>query len=85
MWLPLSSRARARARTHTHMHMHTHTHQLTPGCGQTYDRQDFIANGINHVDLYFDDCTVPPPDIVNTAPCPRRVCVNRGASSQLML
>ena len=30
----------------------------------TYDAQDFTANGINHAELYFDDCTVPPSDIV---------------------
>ncbi len=35
---------------------------------ETYDRQDFITNGINHVDLYFDDCTVPPPEIVFPPP-----------------
>eukprot|EP00960_Hanusia_phi_P026137 746087-Hanusia_phi.AAC.10 len=29
-----------------------------------YDRNVFKTNGIEHVDLYFDDCTVPPPQIV---------------------
>ncbi|EKX53735.1 hypothetical protein GUITHDRAFT_160909 [Guillardia theta CCMP2712] len=29
-----------------------------------YDRNSFKTNGIEHVDLYFDDCTVPPPQIV---------------------
>ena len=29
-----------------------------------YDRGDFVAAGIGHHDLYFDDCTFPPPAIV---------------------
>eukprot|EP00286_Rhodomonas_abbreviata_P000763 CAMPEP_0181288258 /NCGR_PEP_ID=MMETSP1101-20121128/236_1 /TAXON_ID=46948 /ORGANISM="Rhodomonas abbreviata, Strain Caron Lab Isolate" /LENGTH=644 /DNA_ID=CAMNT_0023392367 /DNA_START=99 /DNA_END=2036 /DNA_ORIENTATION=+ len=31
---------------------------------EEYDRDIFIQNGIKHVDLYFDDCTVPPPKVV---------------------
>lgn len=31
---------------------------------KTYERQDFIDNGIAHHDLYFTDGTSPPPDIV---------------------
>ena len=30
----------------------------------TYDRDDFVCSGIAHYDLYFDDCTAPPDDIV---------------------
>jgi cell division cycle 14 len=29
-----------------------------------YNEGDFIKAGINHYDLYFDDCTTPPEDIV---------------------
>ena len=29
-----------------------------------YDRQAFVKRGIEHVDLFFNDCTVPPPSIV---------------------
>ena len=29
-----------------------------------YDRGDFVAAGVGHHDLYFDDCTFPPPAIV---------------------
>lgn len=32
--------------------------------GDSYNSQEFISNGIRHVDLYFDDCTVPPVEIV---------------------
>ena len=31
----------------------------------TYDGKEFSKNGINHYDLYFDDCTVPPSNIVS--------------------
>eukprot|EP00960_Hanusia_phi_P049121 759374-Hanusia_phi.AAC.3 len=31
----------------------------------TYDGKEFSKNGINHYDLYFDDCTVPPANIVS--------------------
>lgn len=30
-----------------------------------YDRQRFIKKGINHVDLFFKDGTVPPDDITD--------------------
>jgi cell division cycle 14 len=30
-----------------------------------YDRADFTSNGIAHHDLFFEDCTSPPPDIVD--------------------
>ncbi len=30
-----------------------------------YDRADFVAHGIRHHDLYFDDCTFPPAAIVD--------------------
>ena len=30
----------------------------------TYDRNRFIKNGINHLDLYFLDGSIPPDDIV---------------------
>ena len=32
---------------------------------KTYERQDFIDNGIQHHDLYFTDGTSPPPEIVD--------------------
>ena len=32
--------------------------------GPTYPRAEFAAAGIALVDLYFDDCSPPPPDIV---------------------
>jgi len=31
---------------------------------QTYDAADFEEGNIAHFDCYFDDCTVPPPEIV---------------------
>jgi cell division cycle 14 len=29
-----------------------------------YDRAGFVSEGIDHFDLFFDDCTSPPPQIV---------------------
>jgi cell division cycle 14 len=29
-----------------------------------YDRQAFVQRGLEHVDLFLNDCTVPPPSIV---------------------
>uniref|UniRef100_A0A6U5AVF6 protein-tyrosine-phosphatase n=1 Tax=Hemiselmis andersenii TaxID=464988 RepID=A0A6U5AVF6_HEMAN len=29
-----------------------------------YNEDEFIKNGVNHYDLYFDDCTTPPENIV---------------------
>ena len=31
---------------------------------QTYDRMDFVSNGIHHVDLQFGDCELPSVDLV---------------------
>ncbi|EKX43441.1 hypothetical protein GUITHDRAFT_73143 [Guillardia theta CCMP2712] len=31
----------------------------------TYDREEFISHGLRHYDLYFDDCTTPPRDIID--------------------
>ena len=31
---------------------------------KTYDREEFISNGIKHYDMYFTDGTSPPLEIV---------------------
>jgi len=31
----------------------------------TYEADEFVKEGIDHVDLYFDDCTVPPKHLVD--------------------
>ena len=34
-----------------------------------YDRADFVKAGINHYDLYFEDCTTPNEAIVQVCCC----------------